>query len=169
MVSTLVLIAVAVAFLLSIVNKFTAPVIAKNQEIALQSSLKKVITADYFMVLDENEDYTVYKALNSGELAGYCVLTSASGYGGEIKVITGVDTNKCVAGVEILSHSETAGLGANAEKEGFRNQYKGKKAEIGVNKNISSDTEIQAISGATVTSKAVTSAVNAALKIAEQY
>ena len=40
------------------------------------------------------EEYTVYKALNSGELVGYCVLTSAAGYGGELKVLTGIDVDK---------------------------------------------------------------------------
>ena len=94
--------------------------------------------------------------------------TSAKGYGGDIDLMVGIDTSGKVTGVSILSISETAGLGMNAKNESFINQYMGKSGTIGVSKNGASDTEIQALTGATITSKAVTSAVNTALSLYSQ-
>jgi len=82
--------------------------------------------------------------------------------------MVGIDTSGKVTGVSILSISETAGLGMNAKNESFINQYIGKSGTIGVSKNGASDTEIQALTGATITSKAVTSAVNTALSLYSQ-
>ncbi len=79
--------------------------------------------------------------------------------------MVGIDTSGKVTGVSILSISETAGLGMNARNESFINQYIGKSGTIGICKNGASDTEIQALTGATITSKAVTSAVNTALSL----
>ena len=169
MVITLALIAVAVSLIMSGVNKITSPVIAQNQELALQESLKTVIDGEEFELLDEGEGYSVYKAIKGGEEKGLCVVTLGSGYGGEIKILTGIDKDRKVTGVELLNHSETAGLGANAQKPEFKNQYAGKSFGIGVNKKAASDTEIKALSGATVTSKAVTDCVNKALEIAGKY
>lgn len=164
MVATLVVIAVVSAGAMSYVNKITAPIIAQQDEMRLQSSLKEVIDADNFSVLVEDEALTIYKATKNGENAGYCVINLSAGYGGDLKIMTGIDLTNTVTGVSILSHGETAGLGANATKDEFKNQYKGKKGEVKVSKTQSSDTEIKALSGATVTSDAVTKAVNNALE-----
>ncbi len=164
MVLTLVVIAVVSAGAMSYVNKITAPLIAQQDELKLQKSLEEVIEAEKFEAVEEG----VYKALKGDEPVGFCVINLSAGYGGDIKVMTGVDNTGKVTGVSILSHGETAGLGANATKEDFRNQYKGKGFEISVSKTQSSDTQIKALSGATVTSDAVTKAVNEAIKIAEE-
>ena len=66
--------------------------------------------------------------------------------------------------IDILEHSETPGLGANSTKDEFKKRFKGKQAGIEVVKNSPKDNDIQAISGATITSKAVTRAVNAAIE-----
>ena len=81
--------------------------------------------------------------------------------------MVGIYTDGTVAGVSILSISETAGLGMNAKNESFLNQFLGKSGTIGVQKNGSSDTEIQALTGATITSKAMAGAVNQALALYE--
>ncbi len=81
--------------------------------------------------------------------------------------MVGVKTDGTVAGVNILSISETAGLGMNATNESFLSQFLGKSGTIGVLKNGSSETEIQALTGATITSKAMASAVNQALALFE--
>ena len=165
MVLTLVVIAVVSAGAMSYVNKITAPLIAQQDELKLQNSLKEVIEAESFELVGEG----VYKAVKGEETAGICVINLSAGYGGDIKVMTGVDNNGKVTGVSILSHGETAGLGANATKEEFRAQYKGKTSEISVSKTKSTETEIKALSGATITSNAVTKAVNEALEIASEY
>lgn len=77
--------------------------------------------------------------------------------------MTGIDLEGKVAGISPLELNETAGLGMKAQNESFLSQFKGKVKDIAVNKNSASGNEIQALTGATITSNAVTGAVNAAL------
>lgn len=108
----------------------------------------------------------------SGNSVGYVFETEGKGYGCTVKVMTGINAEGNITGVVILSHGETPGLGANAEKESFRDQYKEQPAAnlaggIKVVKfQAPKEGEIQAMTGATITSTAVTNAVNAAI---EQY
>ncbi len=81
-------------------------------------------------------------------------------YGGEILLMVGVGNDGAVTGVEVVSHSETSGLGANATKEEFRSQFKGVSQSVAVTKD---GGQIDALTGATVTSRAVCDGVNAAL------
>ena len=100
---------------------------------------------------------------------GYVFETGSSGYGGTVKVMTGIDTAGSITGVVILSHEETPGLGANAERASFTDQYKQAVPENGITlvKNKTPEAgEVEALTGATITSRAVTDAVNAAI---EQY
>lgn len=90
---------------------------------------------------------------------------SKEGYGGEVDLSMGVDSSGTITGLEVLSMSETAGLGANCTTDTFKSQFKGIQAgEIAYTKTgKSADNEIDALSGATITTKAVTNAVNNAL------
>ena len=128
------------------------------------------------IVLPEAESFTkvgidgveeAYIANTGDEPAGVCVVSSAFGYGGAVKVITGINAEGEVTGIDILSHSETPGLGANAEKPEFTSQFEGKTSGIGVSRGKAAGNEINAMSGATITSKAVTEAVNMALEAAQ--
>ena len=96
---------------------------------------------------------------------GYVITTTDSeGYGGDIKITVGITADGTVNGVSILSISETAGLGMKAKEPAFYEQYQGKQAEKFVVSKDGGDGEpIDALSGATITSRAVTGAVNAAL------
>ncbi len=97
---------------------------------------------------------------------GYVInATTHEGYGGDISLSIGIDNSGCVKGVEILSISETAGLGMKARESRFKDQFKDKTVSLFkyTKSGASSDFEIDAISGATITTKAVTNAVNAAL------
>ena len=88
------------------------------------------------------------------------------GFGGDIELIVGINQQKEITGVEILSIDETVGLGMNAKNKEFRDQYKGKKVdrfEV-VKTGKQSDEEIDSLSGATITSKAMTSGINGALE-----
>ena len=111
----------------------------------------------------------LYEALDSsGQCIGYAVSTKDKSYGGDISVMTGLDTDGRITGVEILEIDDTPGLGMNAKKEAFRNQYTGKSADsVTVSKNASGD-EIQAITGATRTSEAVTRCVKKAYQIVSE-
>lgn len=165
---TLVIIAVVVSVSMSYVNGLTAPLIEENAVKKLNESLTTVMEAEEFPVLEETETYVVYNALKNGEKVGFCVQNTVAGYGGDLTLLTGVDKDYKVTGVVILSHSETAGLGANANKDEFKNQYIGKSENIGVAKNSPKENDIVAISGATITSKAVTAAVNDAIVLAKE-
>lgn len=101
-----------------------------------------------------------------GETAGYVFLvTSKEGYGGNIQFSMGVTTDGTVGGIEIIDMSETAGLGAKCVEDEFKNQYKGKSGEVSLIKGEKpGENEVSAISGATITSNAITDAVNQVLK-----
>ena len=91
--------------------------------------------------------------------------TSKEGYGGNIKVSVGIDAEGTITGITFLTLAETPGLGMRAQNESFYGQFANKKVEkFSVTKTpASSDDQINAISGSTITSNAVTNAVNAAL------
>ena len=105
-------------------------------------------------------------AYKDNKLQGYVIqVTDKDGFGGEIELIIGIDLNKQIKGVEILSISETVGLGMNAKNESFRSQYLNKKVDsfIVTKTGKEKDNEIDSLSSATITSKAVTNGVNGAL------
>lgn len=110
-------------------------------------------------------------ASENGTPSGYVMsVTSNAGYGGNIKLSLGVKSDGTVTGLEVLEISETPGLGMNADTPEFKAQYADKKVEsfqlIGTKDAKTEDNQINAISGATVTSNAVTNTVNAALAFA---
>lgn len=99
-----------------------------------------------------------------GETGYVITTTDKEGYGGDIQITVGITADGTVNGVSILSISETAGLGMRATEPVFYEQYQGKQAEKFVVSKDGGDGEpIDALSGATITSRAVTGAVNAAL------
>lgn len=105
----------------------------------------------------------------SGNTIGHIVTASSDdSYGGTVKVSVGITLDGAITGVEILEINDTPGLGMKAKEPAFKDQYKGKSVEeFTVTKTGStSDSEINAISGATITSSAVTNAVDAALYFA---
>lgn len=171
----LAIICVFFAGALAYVNGITEPIIEENTRIAEQESLKNVfahaekfsepipaeeLKAEGFMVSDKIKK--VYEAQNGGELTGYVVEVSSRGYGGEIKMFVGIDKTQSITGVVLTSHNETPGLGAKGAEPKFKDQFIGSipEKEFFVIKTASSaDNEIQAISGATITSRAVTSGV----------
>lgn len=106
----------------------------------------------------------------SGAPVGYVVTaTSKDGYGGNITVTVGIQADGTVEGIEFLTLAETAGLGMNAAQPDWKAQYAGKNVDaFAVTKSgASADNEINALSGATITSNAVTGAVNGAVYFAK--
>lgn len=169
----LFLITAVSAALLAFVNGKTAPLIEKNSLEKEQTALKAVMSnaAEF----EETEADAGTDALKKtflakdadGKTIGVCVITETTGYDVGIQTVTGVNADLEVTGIDIIAMNETPGLGAKAAEDSFKSQYAGKSGEIGVSKNGASDTEIQAISGATKTSNGVTRGVNIALKVAE--
>ena len=114
---------------------------------------------------------SVYEVLVGGENAGYAIKVVASGSQGNIEMMVGVDAEGVVTGVSIVDNSETSGIGSKVMSNeplssgvGVLDQFQGKSAAadgtLTVGKNV------DAISGATVSSKGVTAGVNAALAVA---
>lgn len=168
---SLFLICVVVTALLALTNAVTAPKIDALAVETQEASKKQVLSSaasfsEEKQVEKDGVSYTYYDGLTSdGSVMGYVFVTSAKGYGGDISVMVGVLGDGTVAGVNILSINETAGLGMNAKNQSFLDQFLGKSGEIGVAKNNPSDTEIQALTGATITSRAMATAVNTALSL----
>ena len=175
-------ICVVVAGLLAWINSMTAPVIEANEQKEFEASMAEVLPdAESF---DEIENLSfspsesgveldsAYTAKKGGDKCGYVVSTVChEGYGGDISVMVGIDADLKVKQIKIMSMSETAGLGAKANNPEFYNQYSGLKSGVEVKKNNGgspADNTISAISGATITSKAVTKAVNCALEAAAE-
>jgi len=105
--------------------------------------------------------------MKDNELIGYTFKVITNGYGGDVEITVGINMDGKVEGVQIGEHSETPGLGAKIIEKTFTEQYHGKEIEnpISVTKSEPGDQEIQAISGATVSSHAVNDGVN----LAAQY
>ena len=174
----LLIISAVAALLLALTNSVTADTIAQRSEQANAEARKLVLdSAETFEeVKDIKTDNSkgievaeVYEAKDaSGNTVGYTLKVLPSGYGGKIELMVGIDSaNSQVSGINVVSNSETAGLGARSTEPEFSDQYKGKPLEeLSVLKNgTPGDTEIKAISGATITSTAVTNCVDAAIEV----
>lgn len=178
----LLLITAFSALCLALVNKITEPVILKNQITTIEATQKEVLpTADNFISLNFSNDEIEYtktagtyvenfcSALNGDKKVGYVVtVVSTKGYGGNIKVMVGINDDLTINKVKITESKETAGLGLNASKPKFIDQFIGRYELLSVVKNsdpTTQGTDIAAISSATVTSKAVTNAVNTAIEL----
>lgn len=160
---TLFLITAVVAGLLGFVNYLTADKIAADQAQRARQAMEEVLPAsDYEELQADMEGITA--AYRAGD-AGFVVRVSASGFGGAIDMMVGVSTDGRVTGVSIISHSETASLGANCTREDFRQQYLDAAGSLAVTKDGGT---IEALTGATVTSRAVTDGVNLALQFVQE-
>lgn len=161
---SLFIICLVATFLLSYTNSFTSGRIAEVQKKNADNARRQVCSeAAEFELLDADGGTEIYGALDaSGNTIGYAVTTEDKSYGGDIQVMTGFDLEGNITGVEILTINDTPGLGMNAKKDEFRNRYLGRIAgNLKVSKTANEE-EIQAITGATRTSEAVTRCVNKA-------
>ena len=133
-----------------------------------EEAASKVI-ASYKNTVDGHESDVISSAVEavdaSGKALGYIFnITTSKGYGGDIQLTVGIQSDGTVSGYSVLSISETAGLGMKATEPSFYNQYVNKQADkFVVSKDGGDGEQIDALSGATITSRAVTGAVNAAL------
>ncbi len=182
----LFLVCVVAAGLLGLTNSITKGPIEEQKVAASLAANKAVCTeATTFeeMNLDElkadaawTDDFNTITAVLAGkndakETIGYAIKVTASGYNGDVNMTVGVGLDGTYSGMSIDYQNETAGLGANVVKEDFRDQYAGKatSTELSVSKTGPSDTEIQALAGATITSKAATKAVNVVGRFANAF
>lgn len=110
--------------------------------------------------------YTYFEGIADGKAVGIVVPLTTKSYGGDLSLVVGIDYESAkITGVKITEINDTPGLGMKAKSADFINNYLNKSGEIGVTKSTPAENEIQAISGATITSKAVTGAVNTAFSV----
>lgn len=159
-------------FLLACTNSITAPRIEQlAKDNALAARLELLPEAKDFKRHEarlNGETYEYYEGVDkAGQTTGFVFTTSANGYGGKIKVMTGVSSDGVIQKISILDISETPGLGMNILKEENIGKFAGKSGTLTVVKNKSNPAgnEITAMTGATVTTNAVTTAVNTALDL----
>lgn len=171
----LLLICAVAALALAFTNAATADKIVEQREIIANKAKQDVLPiAKTFVDLNSELVEGIREAFPvvseayigkdaSGEVVGLVFKSLPGGYGGAIEVITGIDLDGAVTGVRMGTHQETPGLGAKGKEPEFYKQYDGKRADapIEVVKSPPSGNEIQAISGATISSRGITSGVNA--------
>lgn len=181
----LFVITLVAGFILGGVYDITKGPIKEQEEAAKQEAYKQVFSdAQAFEATEGVNAEAAQKAVvESGDTAttinevlaavdaekkviGYVFsVTNPEGYGGDIQLSVGIKNDGTVNGYEVLSISETAGLGMKATESEFKDQFKGKKAEKleVVKTGAKEEQQIDAISGATITSTAVTKEINACL------
>lgn len=160
---------------LAYMNDITKPIIADQRQQAKLEGLNEVYPgADE--IKDKTAEYVtgdidpivteVNVAYKAGVPAGVIYTVEPSGYSGIDKTLVGFDINsKTVTAIKVLSHTETPGLGAQCTEPWFQDRFKGKSAEQElevVKLEPVGDNQILAITASTITSKAVTTGVNAA-------
>lgn len=156
--------------LLALANNVTAPLIADlSAKSEVEARLKVLPQAAAFSISEETPspegcDSFVIGLDADNTFTGMVFVSTVKSYGGDLQVMTGIDRDGKVSGIEILQISDTAGLGMNAKKQDFRDRFKGLTDGITVQKNSASpeNNEVLALTGATITSNAVAKAVNTA-------
>ena len=161
---TLLLIAAVVALALAGVNMVTAPIIDQLKAEKTQMAIEAVLPGGGQEIDFTDSTGLVTKVYASDK--GYAVQVAPAGFDGAISMMVGIDTEGKVLGISIISHTETAGLGAVAAAktsagEAFRGQFVGASGSVGTAKRGTGT--MDAITGATITSEAVCVGVNAAL------
>jgi len=148
---------------LAFVYSATKARIEKQALVEKNEALKEVMPeATRFDEVVQGKKWKVYK--DAVEI-GMVVEVSIQGYGGPIRILFGIDPNRKITRVKILEHNETPGLGAKIREKKFLAQFDGRdKAETALKKDDAQNGKIDALSGATISSRAVTGAVNKGLQ-----
>lgn len=139
-------------------------------EVALNAVLENAKFTEEEIVGETSFITKVFKGTSedhgAGELLGFAYqLETTEGYGDVIKLMVGIRADGTISGIDIVSHTETPGLGANADEPKFKNQFKDKLASLlTLKKGATEPQDIDAMGGATITSNAVTNAVNEAIE-----
>ena len=167
---TLLLVTTLVAAALAGINTLTKDRIAQIQQEKTVSAMQAVLPAyESFAVCSFTDTTGLVEQVYVPEGAqtdAYVAQVVPNGFGGKIVLMVGVEKS-VVTGIRVVSHSETAGLGAiiadkNTKGETFRQQFAGESGTLAVSKDGGT---IDAIAGATISSRAVTQGVNAALAV----
>lgn len=163
----LFLISAIVAGVLGVINNITAPIIDAQRQAKTAAAFASVLQAERFDEIEfSNPDFPTVQTVHKAEGAGYVVTSTFSGAQGNITLAVGVDNDYKCTGISVIEHSETSGLGANAASTGqvgidFRAQFVGQDEGIAL---ANAGGSIDALTGATITSRAITEAVATSIR-----
>ena len=157
----LVVIYIVGGIILTAMYAWTSPIMYRNAVIEKEKALKELMPnaetiekLGDWTIHDKHAEYFICK--RGDTVIGYIVQSFGKGYSSYIDTLIAVDKNFTVQSINILDHAETPGLGDEIEMDSFKNQFKGKDMEhLKVVKTETTD-YIQALSGATISSRAVT-------------
>lgn len=154
----LVCICLVVTALLAYINSVTSPIIAKAEKEKTEQAMSEVLTeAEGFRPVEiDNLPDRVTEIYSAENGSGYVFMLTTKGYGGDMKLICGIKSDGTIEQCKTLSHSETSGLGSKTAEDPYRNQYCGKSADT--------LSEVDAITGATISSTAYKNAIEDAFK-----
>lgn len=156
-IAVLTCICLVVTALLAYVNLVTAPIISESEKEAASQARQEVLAeADDFEQLSVELPDGVTEAYKATNGSGYVFMLTTKGYGGDMKLICGIKSDGSIEQCKTLSHSETSGLGSKTAEDPYRTQYNGKTADT--------YTEVDAITGATISSNAYQSAIKSAFE-----
>ncbi len=178
----LLLITAVSAGVLASANNVTGPIIAEMDRQKSFGALSEIFAdADDFLAIEDSKIEEIkssngmireiFEAKKGEEVIGYALKTAAGGYGGDIVGITGINADGTIAGINIVSNSETPNIGTKILEDNFISSFKD-KSTAGDLKAVgapSADDEVYLISGATVSSYAVIAGVNQANKVYNNY
>ncbi|QSX06204.1 RnfABCDGE type electron transport complex subunit G [Sedimentibacter sp. zth1] len=182
----LIITALAGTFL-SVANHFTKDIIdkaiedAKSGEEVVKAVFPEAKSMDVFdealevKIKEQNEKFISLKICKdeSGNDLGYAIqtLSTRKGYDGDIEIIVGISLEGKVVGIKVTQHAETPGLGSHIEDAEYQQQFIGKSTdtELKVSKTPKDETEVEALGGATYSSKSFTSAINNAMAIYNEF
>ena len=165
MISVLVVVGLVSGSLLVCVYNYASPLIKKNEEKELKEAIFKVLPGIERCNDIKKDGITLYEGIDKrGNVKGYVFIAEGNGYQGTIRMIAALDKDlRHLTGLEVLESSETPGLGAEITKDFFKEQFQNLSVlpDIAFTKGTpSQDNEIQAITGATISTRAVVEILN---------
>lgn len=166
----LFIICLVITFAVAGTRSVFADRIAKQALAQTQAAMERLIQADDYKEMKLAGENEGYQAVNQkGKTLGYLFVTQSAGYGDDVRVMSAIKKGE-VVGVEVLDASEeTPGLGQNVTENEFLNQFAGADSSLAVVKEEPTDeNQIEAVTGATISSTAVTESVQKAFDLYEQ-
>lgn len=157
---TLAIICAVAGAALAAGNMVTSPIIEERERTQLLEALGILIPgADDFTPVEINDRVVYYLASAAGRPAGAVMLAAGSGFNGPVNLLVSIDPTGQVQGTRVASHRETVGIGTKIEEDSFLSQFAGKTMQD----QITVGQDINAVTGATVSSRAVANGVKQAL------
>lgn len=173
----LLVITMCIAGLLALVNAVTKDTIAENEAKKTAEAIKNLfpnaaapVSTKVDVTLDDTSFIALYEVKDGDATVGYYAEVAPTGFKGKVNMLVGMDVNGAVCGIQILSHGETVGIGDKIENPDFLARLTGKSGGVTYKKGADgSGSEIDGISGATYSSKAVIAGTDTALKAYSAY